>query len=373
MNSSLPLECFSLSRDFSSPVVELRYLNPSNSDDRLLDRLEYFNGMNRGDSENYLSSELNTIKCRKDIAALLTSAVRAAPLFLFPKKTKAVVQRLQRLATRNSEAKLEKRTMFEKKFPRGVYEYRFVYLDFKQAIYVRNPVTGEITEHNAPYTCMPKVMSTLNPCFWAAQTATTYVATTAMHYRGSNRVLSSFRLGTTYENRIPLDFFYHGGRALGDFPRRHLPYTPQELGVPELPTSRKRARSEVDSDDWTAVSVDLPYCDLPGITSWRDSATDTHSSGSRTLVDVETAPPPYGDKEPASVHAQDGGCGDQWLLVLEQRAAEAADKVVRKTYTKLISDIDRARSRPVPPAKPCKTKTTQRPLLIRPVKVRRLY
>ncbi|KIY63323.1 hypothetical protein CYLTODRAFT_141721 [Cylindrobasidium torrendii FP15055 ss-10] len=220
---------------------------------------------------------------------------------------------------------------------------------------------------------MPKIASTLHPCFWAIQTAKSSVVTTAMHYGGNDRVLSSFRLGRTYNhNRIPLDFFYHGGRALGDFPRRHMPYTPQELGVPELPTARKRARSEVDSDDWTAVSVDRPYCDLPGITAWRESATDAHSSGSRTLVDVEMAPP-YGDKEPASVHAQDGGCGDQWLLVLKQRAAEAADKVVRKTYTKLISDIDRARSRPVPPAKPCKSKTTQRPPLIRPVKVRRLY
>lgn len=175
-----------------------------------------------------------------------------------------------------------------------------------------------------------------------------------------------------YDKRIPLDFFYHGGRALGDFPRRYMPYTPQELGVPKLPTARKRAHSEVDSDDWTALSLVDANCDLPeitaGVTAWRESATDTHSSGSRTLVDAETAS--SGNKEPVRALAQDG-CGDQWLLVLKQRAAAAADKVVRTTYSKLIRDVDRARSRPVPPAKP--SKGTQRPPVIRPMKVRRLY
>lgn len=195
-----------------------------------------------------------------------------------------------------------------------------------------------------------------------------------MLFPGNKSTCRAFTLGITYNNRIPLDFFYHGGRALGDFPRRHMPYTPRELGVPELPTARKRAHSEVDSDNWTACSVVDANCDLPGITAWQESATDTHSraSGLQTLVDVEMASP-SGDKGPVRALAQDDRCGDQWLLVLRQRASEAADKVLRKTYDKLIRDVDRAQGRPVPPAKPCPTKVTQRPAVIRPVKIRRLY
>ncbi|KIY65589.1 hypothetical protein CYLTODRAFT_456164 [Cylindrobasidium torrendii FP15055 ss-10] len=371
MNSSLPLDCFSLSNDFSSPVVDMRYIDPSANDDRLLDRLEYFHGMYRGDSEGYLHSELNTIKCRKDFATLLTDSVRNARLFMFPKETIATLRKLQLFTTSNSQTSLELRSSFDKEFPPGFYEYRFIFLDFKQTIYVRDPTTGRITGHDAPYNYLPKVQTTLNPCFWATRTSGS-AASKAMLFKGNNCTSRAFTLGITYNQRIPLDFFYHGGRALGDFPRRHMPYTPRELGVPELPTARKRARSEVDSDDWTAVSVIDANCDLPGITAWRESATDTHSSGSRTLVDVEMAPP-SGDKEPAGVLAQDGGCGDQWLLVLKQRAAGAADKLVRKTYDKLIRDVDRARSRPVPPAKPCKTKTTLHAAVVRPVKIRRLY
>ncbi|KIY63324.1 hypothetical protein CYLTODRAFT_414111 [Cylindrobasidium torrendii FP15055 ss-10] len=187
MNSSLPLDCFSLSIDFSSPVIELQYAKSSASGDRLLDKLEYFYGMQRGDSEQYMSSELNTIKCRTDFAALLTSGVDDAKLFLFLKRTKATVQRLQRLVTRNSEAKIEKRLKFDEKFPLGPYGYRFVYLDFKQTIYVRDPTTGEIIGHDAPYNCMPKITSTLNPCFWAIQTATISVVTAASLHRGTNR------------------------------------------------------------------------------------------------------------------------------------------------------------------------------------------
>ncbi|KIY65597.1 hypothetical protein CYLTODRAFT_456172 [Cylindrobasidium torrendii FP15055 ss-10] len=372
MHLSLPLDCFSLSSDFSCPPVDLPYVDPYDKTDTLLDRLEYFHGMCRGDSEAFLNSPSNTIKCRKDFAALLASSIQNARLFLFPRTIKTTIQKMRELVLSNSESSINGRTTFEKNFPHMTYEYRFIFLNFKEAIYVRHPTTGQITRHNAPYRYLPMIKSTLNPCFWATRTANICAVSKSMLFQGNNSVWHVYSLGHAYDKRIPLDFFYHGGRALGDFPHRRIPYTPQELGVPELPTARKRARSETDSDDWTAVSVADANCDLPGITAWRESATDTHSSGSRTLVDVEMAPP-CGDKEPAGVLAQDGGCGDQWLLVLKQRAAEASDKLVRKTYDKLIRDVARARSRPIPPAKPCKTKITPRPAAVRPLKIRRLY
>lgn len=176
----------------------------------------------------------------------------------------------------------------------------------------------------------------------------------------------AFPLANTYSKPVSIEFLYSGGHALGDFPNRYMPYTSKELGVPDLITSRKRGRDEVDSDDETVYTRNDWSCDRRGIKKWRKGASsDSQSSGSRTLVDAEMASSK--DREPVKAFAETEGSGDQWLHILKHRVEEAADKSIRKYYSKLARDVDRARSRPLPPVKVSKgpAKASQRPSKIR--------
>lgn len=212
---------------------------------------------------------------------------------------------------------------------------------------------------------MPHISLTLNPCLWAVRTVDVGVILAVMAFH-HDFAWPAFPLANTYSTKpVSIEFLYSGGHALGDFPNRRMPYTWKELGVPDLVTARKHGHDEVESDDGTVFTRNNWSCDRRGIKRWRKSATDTqsHSSGSRTLVDSAMASSK--DREPVKAFAETEGSGDQWIHILKHRMDEATDKSTRKYYSKLARDVDRARSRPLPPVSKGPAKAPQRPSKIR--------
>ncbi|KIY72624.1 hypothetical protein CYLTODRAFT_417826 [Cylindrobasidium torrendii FP15055 ss-10] len=344
------MDCFSLSRSFGSPVVEIPYICASRLNTVTLDQFEFYHGMDRGESSHILGTLQNTIKCRQDLAELLSTEGTSARMALLPASQHRGIEKLHNVITRNRECAYSERTVPEQDYPGLSHSYMLLcFIESRPTVYVRDPSTGQVVGYGAPYTDMPFITSTLDPCVWAARTAHGLTTANAIRFNYLF-AMDALAVGLAYRTRVPVEFLYHGGRALADFPERPMPYTPQELGVPKL-TTRKRKRVDAESDAGTLYSRNNRHCDHLGIKKWCDDATDTRSTGSSsaTLVAVEASPKSKMEQAKASADAELDD--DQWLHVLKYRLDEAEDKTSRAYYRKLIRDVDRAHTRSSLPAK----------------------
>ncbi|KIY72576.1 hypothetical protein CYLTODRAFT_486227 [Cylindrobasidium torrendii FP15055 ss-10] len=357
MPAAVPLDCFSLSKSFESPIVSFPFVVGDQSEDQKLDALEFYHGFKRGEVIDQLYASQNTVTCREDFAELLRVQIYEANIFLYP--SKRTVYTIHKQAHNNTFLPIENRTRPEQDFPSPIHEYDFLFPRFRQPIYVRDPTSLEVVCHEAPYSNLPRAQTTLNPCFWAIKVANTGIlvhgATLAL-----NLIQPIYDLSRLYRFRIPLKFFYFGGRALGDFPSRKLPYTPRELGVPNLVTARKRGHDEIDSDDDDVRTTVNSACDLSAIEAWCNSASSGTKSQSAAIIGE--VHPNSEDKESVQSVAEMEGWGDQWLQVLKRRSEDTGDKSVRKYLAGLVRAVQREHSRRLADMRLPKVATSSQPV-----------
>ncbi|KAF8911399.1 hypothetical protein CPB85DRAFT_1434931 [Mucidula mucida] len=248
--SRYTLEHFSLSEDFSEKVDSHQIL----AEDKgfSLDRFEYNCGLNRGESEDDISLPENTVYARRSIM----QKIRENGIVLLPPCP--TITAFGSITSRNQTCDFSVRQRYDEVLPlTDNYEYMVIPLTFKEPIFVRHPDTRIITRFDTPYTELPTVTLSLNPCFQLVQNKRLLYLEEALSLPAELVDALSLVRWTIVP---PIPFFYHGCFP-ENFPSRRITWRDDQLLAyerlhlpPSLTTDSsspfgKRSRSESEDTD----------------------------------------------------------------------------------------------------------------------------
>ncbi|KAF9002395.1 hypothetical protein BDZ89DRAFT_1121179 [Hymenopellis radicata] len=290
------LENFSLSDDFSEQPMILQAL----LDDKAfqLDLFEFHCGLTRGESEELIFQPQNTVCARRN----LFEEIQKYSIVLSPPA--AQIRAFGKMTAHNTTCNITVRQNYHEIFPLDKsYDYVVIPLTFNGAIYVQHPDTKVVTRFDKPYTNLPSVTLTLNPCFPLTQIQRFTLTKEALSLPHS---IISALVDIEWNESIPIPFFFVGSLP-EDFPNRRIPwhyewllrykrlhFPPSPATDSSSPLGKRSCSEDTDSElnsEWD-FEYRGPFSYPPTVDLWVDKTdAETHARWVDDCLDDYVAEP----------------------------------------------------------------------------------